>query len=78
MRKPYSDPTADRALRNLAEQAQMEYAERHRKKSPSVVHYSDKKQSFIDFMQGKPICPKCGGSNLDRDLPDWCDYCNYA
>ena len=27
MRKPYSDPTADRALRNLAEQAERDSAE---------------------------------------------------
>ena len=66
MRKPYADPTADQALRNLAEKAQEEYAERHRKKSPTVEHYTDTRQIFIDFMNGKPICPKCGSSNLDR------------
>lgn len=62
----YSDPTADQALRNLAEKAREEYEERHRKKSPTVEHYSDKRQSFIDFMNGKPICPKCGSANLDK------------
>lgn len=66
MRKSYSDPTADTALRNLAEQAQREYAERHRKKSPTVVHYSDQRQTFIDFMNGKVVCPKCGSANLDK------------
>ena len=36
-RRAYSDPTADQALRNIAEQAMREYEERHRKKSPDVI-----------------------------------------
>ena len=40
-RRAYSDPTADQALRNIAEQAMREYEERHRKKSPDVIRYEE-------------------------------------
>ncbi len=36
-RRAYSDPTADQALRNIAEEAQREYEERHRRRSPDVI-----------------------------------------
>lgn len=39
--RAYSDPTADQALRNIAMQAQREYEERHRKKSPDVIRVDD-------------------------------------
>ena len=39
--RAYSDPTADQALRNIAMEAQREYEERHRKKSPDVIRVDD-------------------------------------
>ena len=39
--RAYSDPTADQALRNIAMEAQREYEERHRRKSPDVIRVDD-------------------------------------
>lgn len=55
-RRPYSDPTADQALRNIAMQAQREYDERHRKKSPDVLRVDDEEDParlLEDFLKAK-------------------------
>ena len=55
-RRAYSDPTADQALRNIAMQAQREYEERHRRKSPDVLCVDDEEDPvrlLEDYLKAK-------------------------
>lgn len=54
--RAYSDPTADQALRNIAMQAQREYEERHRRKSPDVIRVdddADPARMLAEFLKAK-------------------------
>lgn len=54
--RAYSDPTADQALRNIAMEAQREYEERHRRKSPDVIRvddYADPARMLAEFLKEK-------------------------
>lgn len=54
--RAYSDPTADQALRNIAMEAQREYEERHRKKSPDVIRVdddADPARMLAEFLKAK-------------------------
>ena len=54
--RAYRDPTADQALRNIAEQAQREYEERHRRKSPDAIRVDDEPdpaRMLAEFLKAK-------------------------
>ena len=52
-RRAYSDPTADQALRNIAEEAMREYEERHRRKSPDVIRDEESKvDDLVGYITG--------------------------